>query len=393
MTTGSSPYNPLRVSVLTYSADVGAFATVARNIAAGLNAHDAKVEILHLAARGKDARLGYPPGTHMERVGKRARTCWPGVARHLRSRRPDALISLGWLLNSPAVAAVAMARTQTPLFLNEASLLSYKTRVEHRDQRGLRLADRTARWLYPLATAVTGVSSAVVVDLVEQIGLDPGRVRLEVIPNAVDGRTVVARSRLDAVGVVHPPGPVFVNVARHARQKNLPLLLRAFRRYVDGGGSGTLVQIGEGPETGALVRLATDLRLHDKVRFLGHVANPFPQMAAATALVLSSEEEGFGLVLVEAMALGVPVISTDCPGGPAEILEGGRAGLLVPTGDADAIAAAMRQVADEPSLRSRLATTGLRRAGDFSPEVIGRAWVDLITSGASETGHSNGGPK
>lgn len=367
----------MSVSVLTYSAHVGAFATICRNIATGLDSRDVEVDVLYLADAGPDAIAGYPPSSRFERVGRRARTCWPGIARHLRGRRPDALISLGWILNPAAVAAVALARTSTPLFLNEQSALSYKTQVEHRHQRRLRHLDRAARWLYPRATAVTGASADVVADLVDRIGLDPRRIRLEVVPNAVDARHVIARSLERSPDVVAGPGPVFVNVARHARQKNLSLLLEAFRRYLDDGGAGTLVLVGTGPQTDELHRLARGLHLLGRVRFAGHLSNPFPQMASATAFVLSSEEEGFGLVLVEAMALGVPVISTDCPGGPPEILDGG-AGLLVPSRDVAALAGAMRRVADDADLRGRLARQGRRRAEAYSPAAIGDRWMRLI---------------
>lgn len=381
----------MRVSILTHMAHCGAFGTVTRNIAKGLAALDVGVGVDVLYLRGPDPAViwGYPSGTRLLRLGGRSRTCWLALARHLRERRPDALISLGWILNPAAVVAVAVARTRTPLFLNEASLLSYKTRVEHRDDRRLRHVEVVARLLYPRATAVTGVSAAVVADLVEEIGLDPQRVPLHVMPNAVDAREVVARSLVGGE-IVSGPEPVFVNVARHARQKNLPLLLRAFRLYLKDGRSGTLVLIGAGPETQSLCKLAGDLDIAGSVRFLGAMANPFPQVAAATAFVLSSEEEGFGLVLVEAMALGVPVIATDCPGAPRDILLDGRAGLLVPLNDERALADAMHRIATEPTLRAQLSSSGRERATDFSPSTIGRAWLTLIEGTASSAANNVG---
>jgi glycosyltransferase involved in cell wall biosynthesis len=106
--------------------------------------------------------------------------------------------------------------------------------------------------------------------------------------------------------------------------------------------------------------------------------------------VLSSEEEGFGLVLVEAMALGIPVISTDCPGGPRDILLDGRAGVLVPSGDEHALAAAMRRVATEQELQVTLGAAGRARAEDFSPAAVATVWLDLLetvtTGGARATG-------
>jgi len=324
-------------------------------------------------------------------LGGRSRTCWLALARHLRDRRPDALISLGWILNPAAVVAVAVARTRTSLILNEQSSLSYKTRVEHRRQLGLRVLGALARVLYPRAALITGASRPVIADLEHEIGLDPRRVPLHVIPNAVDHREISTLSLIPDDGTVPAHSePVFVNVARHAQQKNLPLLLKAFRTYRREGGSGTLVLVGAGPDTYELRKLTSDLGLGTEVVFRGHLINPFPQLAASTAFVLSSEEEGFGLGLVEAMALGVPVISTNCPGGLREIPLDGKAGLVVPPGDKRDLAQALRRIVTEPALRNNLSSAGRERAADFSRRGWVGFWLDVLARAGAVLDSSGG---
>lgn len=374
----------MNVSVLTYST-YGAFATVAKNIARGLEDAGIDVDVLFLS--GDDDEAGFPANVRLIRIGTQSRTCWPSVARHLRRRRPRALISLGWVLNPAAIVAVGLARTGTPLILNEASSLSYKTRVEHRGQLNLRVLGPLARFLYPRAAVVTAVSEAVLADLEHEIGIDPARVPLIVVPNAVDGADVRLRSLVPDARLVTAEGnPLFVNVARHVRQKNLPLLLRAFGQYRAEGGLGRLVLVGHGPDSGRLQQMVHELALDADVVLRGGLANPFPQLAAATAFVSSSEEEGFGLAIVEAMALGVPVISTACPGGPREILQEGRVGLLVPSGDSQAMCDAMHRIASDASLRSELGLVGPHRAQDFAPAVVGRAWIDVIENACGVRG-------
>lgn len=369
----------MKIALLTVYGNRGAFATVARNIAHGLGEYGVQVDVLYLIGPPAEQFHGYPAGARPIRIGRHSRSCWLALARYLRRARPEALVSLLWTVNPAAVVAVALARTRTPLVLNEASLLSYNAGVLYRHRFNLRMLGSLARLLYSRASAVTGVSSAVIADLEHGIGLDPRRVPLHVIPNAVDVHQVRCLSLIpDPAAVMTDGEPLFVHAGRHAREKNLPLLLAAFRAYLSGGGSGKLVLVGFGRDTAALHARAGELGLCDHVVFRGYLANPFPQLAAATAFVLSSEQEGFGLAMAEAMALDVPVISTDCPGGPREILRGGRAGLLVRNHDPEALADAMRRVARDPAYRRSLASAGARRVQDFAPSAVGRSWANLL---------------
>ena len=124
----------------------------------------------------------------------------------------------------------------------------------------------------------------------------------------------------------------------------------------------------------ALRALARDLDVTDRVIFAGFQLDPTPFYETADLFVLSSNYEGFGNVIVEALSCGTPVVSTDCPSGPAEILENGRWGRLSPVGDTDALAKAMRA-----SLEDDHDTAALkRRAADFAPEIAARKYLDLL---------------
>ena len=122
------------------------------------------------------------------------------------------------------------------------------------------------------------------------------------------------------------------------------------------------------PMIAALQRRIEQRPSRTRVTLAGHIDNPFPMLAGAGAFASTSLRESFGNVLVEALCLGVPVISTDCPHGPAEILDAGRYGLLVPVGDAAALADAVRRLADDAEMRQRLAEQGPARADFFSLE-------------------------
>jgi glycosyltransferase involved in cell wall biosynthesis len=165
---------------------------------------------------------------------------------------------------------------------------------------------------------------------------------------------------------------VILGVGRLTPAKDFPTLLRAFAR-VRQVRAVRLVILGEGELRGTLEALVRDLGLEDSVSLPGFVQNPYAYMARAKLFVLSSAWEGFGSALVEAMACGLPVVSTDC-GGPSEILEGGMYGRLVPVGDPQALAEAILTALVEPPQADLLRA----RAEDFSVEKIADQYLEVL---------------
>lgn len=176
------------------------------------------------------------------------------------------------------------------------------------------------------------------------------------------------RRRGEAETVVEVRKPYFVAVERlEESQKDVSTLLRAYakaRTEADGPFPG-LVVVGAGRDEAMLHHLASELHIEDATVFTGFQSDAAPYISRAEALVLASKYEGFGLVLVEAMVLGRPVVASDCPSGPAEVLDDGRAGILVPVGDVDALASALSQLAADPAMRERLAAVSAERAKAF----------------------------
>lgn len=257
-----------------------------------------------------------------------------GLARILRRRRPDVLLSALYVANFVALLAARIARPQMPVVASEHSSI---TRILE-SRRGLRrvLLRRAHRLLYPRAFRVVTVARGTALELHKLLaGASPA---IETIPNPIDINTV--RARAQETEVPPPEVPTIIAVGRLALEKRFGDLIEAFaivRREMPC----RLEILGEGPERGRLESLCERMGLTDAVSLPGFAANPFPRIQAASILAVSSDREGFGNVIVEAMALGTPVVSTDCPHGPSEILEDGRWGRLVPVGDPEALAAVL----------------------------------------------------
>jgi glycosyltransferase involved in cell wall biosynthesis len=229
-----------------------------------------------------------------------------------------------------------------------------------------------SKLFYPSADAVVGVSKGVSETLILNGAATSEKTTFIYNP-------VVTKSLLKLSG--EPPEhpwltrhsrPVFLGVGRLCEHKNFPLLLRAFEivsRKLDA----VLIIAGDGPLLGELRKISAELGIEERVSFAGFLKNPFSAMTHADVFVLSSLFEGLANVVIEAMACGCQIVSTDCPHGPAEILDGGRYGRLVPIGDEYALADAMLAAIANPVPKAELA----ERAGMFDEDVIGAQYIAL----------------
>jgi GalNAc-alpha-(1->4)-GalNAc-alpha-(1->3)-diNAcBac-PP-undecaprenol alpha-1,4-N-acetyl-D-galactosaminyltransferase len=169
-----------------------------------------------------------------------------------------------------------------------------------------------------------------------------------------------------------------ISVGRLAHQKGVDILLRAFSILANDFPQWTLAIIGDGPEGANLAALAEYLHLQQSVSFLGLVRDPTKYMLTASLFVMSSRHEGFPNALLEAMSCGTPVISTNCPSGPSEIIRDGIDGILVPTDDVEALAKAMRSLMADPELRQRLGKAATSIRDRFAVEYVMNLWEKLL---------------
>lgn len=205
--------------------------------------------------------------------------------------------------------------------------------------------------------------------------------RLSVVYNPIDLERIRADKErpLPDWAAFMQTRPTVLGLGRLTPQKGFDTLIRAHARLLQQGVMHDLVIAGEGEEGRlALERLIKALGVQGSVHLPGYLPNPYPLLKHASVFALSSRWEGFGGVIVEAMACGTPVVATDCPSGPAEILEGGWSGLLVPVDDAPALADALGRVLTQPAVHQHFAALGLRRAEAFAPAASVPQWEALL---------------
>jgi len=269
----------------------------------------------------------------------RALTSLPALVRYLRSEQPEAMLSVFGYVNIIASLAWRLAGVPTRLLLNEQNTVSLES------GNATRWRGRLVPWLikrfYPWANGIIVVSHGVRDDMAQLTKIPAERITVIYNPSVVGAEVWdKAQAPLD-----HPwfkPGqpPVLIAVGRLQMQKDYPTLLHAFAQ-VRKNRPVRLLILGEGKERSMLEELINELGLEQDISLPGFVMNPYAYMARASLFVLSSRWEGLPTVLIEALCCGTPVVSTDCPSGPREILRDGKYGQLVPVGDVDALARAM----------------------------------------------------
>jgi glycosyltransferase involved in cell wall biosynthesis len=235
---------------------------------------------------------------------------------------------------------------------------------------------RITRWVHAHVELAICVSPGLVDDLLAT-GLP--RERIDVVEVGIDVDRILADVAGARSAPLAPP-PYFLAAGRLGAQKGFDVLIRAFALARDRLGGVHLVIAGDGPDRSQLMALADELGVADVVSFPGFVDDLHPAFAGAELFVLSSRYEGMGgLVLLEALAHGVPIVATDCMSGPRLLLEDGRLGQLVPVEDAAALAEALAAHVAEPRRLRSLARGGPARAREFGPD----RWVGALAEALS----------
>ncbi|MCS7273570.1 MAG: glycosyltransferase [Fimbriimonadales bacterium] len=271
------------------------------------------------------------------RTYRTLRTMVP-LARWLRQARPDALLSTLSQPNLCAIVARRLAGVPCRVVVREANTPSY----EFGNARLLkdRLVPAMIARLYRYATLVVAVSKGVQSDLLRLTRLPASRVVCIYNPTITEAMLQASEAPVEHPWFEAGAPPVVLAVGRLTPQKDYPTLLRAFAK-VRATHNARLLILGEGEQRAELEQLAQQLGIAEFVQMPGYEPNPYRYMRRAAVFVLSSRYEGLPNALIQAMACGAPVVATDCPSGPREILDDGKYGALVPVGDADALAQAI----------------------------------------------------
>jgi glycosyltransferase involved in cell wall biosynthesis len=313
-----------------------------------------------------------PANVNVVRLGVRHSALGvPALVRYLTAARPDALLAAKDRAGRAALLARRLAGVPTRVVIRLGTTLSEAMKDRHPVLRWLRY--RPIRRLYRWADAIVAVSEGVADDVAATSRMP--RERIHVIRNPVVTPDLFrqAQEPADHPWLADPAVPVVMGMGRLTRQKDFPTLVRAFAR-LRRERSLRLVILGEGRDAAVLREIAAAEGIGGDVALPGFRANPYAWLARSRLFVLSSAWEGSPNALTEAMALGVPVVSTDCRSGPGELLAGGRYGPLVPVGDVDRLAAAMREGLDCP-----VPPAVLRHAvSEYTVETSARRYLEVL---------------
>ena len=317
-------------------------------------------------------RKELPSGVNLVDLGsKRALTSLLPFISYLYKNHPEAVLSAATRVNIIAILAVLFSRKSIRLVVSERSYLTQKKKYSSKFWD--KLSHQLIKLLYPYADSVVTVSQDANQDFMNFSNLDPKKITTIYNPVPVDYIQKAANEKIFHPWLETSEVPVILAVGRLSRPKNYPLLIDAFNILRQRRKCRLLI-IGEGEERAKIQQLVQSSTFTEDIWLLGKTDNPYPYMARADVFVLSSSWEGFSNVLVEALACGATVVSTDCHSSPAEILQNGKFGRLVPEDDATALADAIEVSLDHPMPSKQ----SIKRAQQFSVEKAVQKYLQLL---------------
>lgn len=303
------------------------------------------VDVLKVRRHGPDIRFSHPRLRVIDLGTRHTYSAVFAIARYLKANRPAVMLSDKDRVNRTALAARLLAGTATRLVFSSGTTISID--LDHRGAFERWLQRNSMGKLYPYADQVIVTCAGVADDMAAYTGLDRAKIRPVASPVVPDALLEQAFERPD-----HPwfePGqpPVILGVGEICERKGFDILLQAFARLRKDQPCRLMI-LGKGGRREALLEMAAGLGVAEDFALPGYVDNPYAYMAHACLFAMTSRWEGLGFVLIEAMAVGTPVVSTDCPSGPSEILHGGQFGRLVAVDDVAALHGAIAETLQAP---------------------------------------------
>lgn len=364
-----------KIAVLIPDLAGGGAERVALTLAKGFVERGHSVDLVLFRARGEFMELVSEGVRIVDLKSDRFRRAIRPLADYLKDSPPDALLALMWPMPVVAWIARLLSRAKCRVVSSDHAILSQHYRARPAQTALLRA---TSKLVYPRTDARIAASNGIARDLAALSGLE--RDRISVIPNpiAMPPDPIVGREQVESLWP--GPGVRILAVGALKPEKNQALLLRAFAQLAEARPAQLMI-LGEGPLREELMALADRLAIADRVSMPGFHPDPWPFYASADLFVLSSDTEGFGNVLVEAMAVGLPVVSTDC-GGPREVLADGKFGQLVPVDDVSALRHAMEQTIARPSDLE----AAKQRARAYRPEIAVDGYLSVLLGDHGEIG-------
>ena len=368
----------LRVALFVSSLRGGGAERAMLDIARGLSQRGLAVDLVLVEATGAYMENVPPDVRLIDLDSRKVVSCFPRLARYLRRERPDVIISTMTRVNVMAILARNVISKGTAVVARRAAAFSMEYTHGNLKERILL---RLERFLLQYAEAVVTNSREAASDL-HSADSNVGSIA-RVIYNPVVWPDIHEQASASAC---HPwlsdkSTPVILAAGRIVPHKDYRTLLIAFAKVVIKSLSARLIILGEGPELPALRSLARNLGVTQYVDFPGFMVNPFAFMSKAAVFAHSSVYEGLPNVIVQAMACGTPVVSTDCLSGPRELLQNGELGRLVPVGDWRALGEAILKTLENPTEPDRL----IQGTSEFLAEHSIDQYVQLVCELASSS--------
>lgn len=276
---------------------------------------------------------------------KHTMTALGAVKRYLKDQQPDVLLADKDRCNRVALLAKKISGAKTRVVVSSGTIMSEN--LKNRSWLEGKLHQWSFSYLYPKAHTIITPSVDAAVDLAEISSLDISQIDVVPLPIIAEDLKHKAKESLSHPWLDNKDQAVIISVGELTARKDQSTLLKAFALLQKQQASRLLI-LGKGKDETKLKHLCVDLGISDQVDFLGYQQNPYKYLKQADVFVHTAKFEGFGMVLVEALALGLPAVAADCIGGPAEILQKGKLGLLTPVSDESALAKALYQTLQKP---------------------------------------------